>query len=63
MLIFVGNKSDLNRTVSREEAGVFASKIIIAYLEVSAKTGSSNDDLFSYIMTKLEVEPRFVEIK
>ena len=63
MPILVGNKSDLNRTVSREEADEFASKKDLSYLEVSAKTGSGIEDLFSYIITKLEVEPYFVEIK
>ena len=63
MPILVGNKSDLNRTVSREEAEKFAFERNLQYLEVSAKTGSGINELFSYMMTKIEVESNFVEIK
>ena len=53
--ILVGNKCDLNREVSKEEAEKIASKYGINYFEVSAKTGFGVDDLFNYINSEREM--------
>ena len=50
--LLVGNKADLERKVSREEAVAYAIKHGFTFLECSAKTGEGIDDAF----TKLAIE-------
>lgn len=61
--ILVGNKCDLDREVSREEAENIASQYNINYFEVSAKTGSGIDELFGYINSEIEVHYLFEKIE
>lgn len=52
-LFFVGNKIDLPRSVSYEEASEFAKSVNATYLETSAKTGEKVNDLFLLIAEKI----------
>jgi len=56
--ILVGNKADLtDREVSREEAEAFAAQRGVKYIESSAKSGQSVDEVF-YELTKLLIAER-----
>jgi Ras-related protein Rab-6A len=54
--MLVGNKSDLDnlRKVSKQDGLSFAEKNRVAFYEVSAKTGSNIDLIFSKIAEELE---------
>lgn len=65
--LIVGNKSDLwaQRTVSQEEAGVFAANLGASYIEASAKMGSQVATIFEEVAIRsvgsaksLEIEPK-----
>lgn len=61
--ILVGNKCDLNREVSKEEAENIASKYGLNYFEVSAKTGFGVDELFNYINSEREIKDLYGKIE
>lgn len=50
-LFLVGNKLDLPRQISPEEAALKATELGLPYFEISAKTGQNVDELF---MTLIE---------
>lgn len=52
--ILVGNKVDLCRAVEYDRAQQFANEIKADYIEVSAKTGSGIQELFSKATTKIQ---------
>lgn len=62
LLTIVGNKSDLSteRTVSREDAEVYAESIGAVYMEVSAKTGDNVRAVFDDIAVRVSQEERFI---
>ncbi|NHI92940.1 MAG: GTP-binding protein [Candidatus Lokiarchaeota archaeon] len=51
--ILIGNKNDLTREISTEEAKEFASKFGLTYIETSAKTGDNVDKAFHDIINNL----------
>ena len=51
--VLIGNKSDLERTISYEEAEEFAQTCDCEYFEVSCKTGENCEVVFDIILTKL----------
>lgn len=55
VVMLVGNKSDLDslRKVSKQDGLSFAEKNRVAFYEVSAKTGSNIDLIFSKIAEEL----------
>lgn len=56
-MVLVGNKSDLDRAVSRESALDVANRNNLAFFEVSAKTGDGIYELFREIANRLPKEP------
>jgi small GTP-binding protein len=60
-LIIVGNKIDLEskRVVSRDEGEALAKKLILTYVETSAKTGENINDAFK--MLALQIIKKFIE--
>lgn len=50
IIILVGNKCDLNREITKEEAENLATEKNIQYIETSAKNNVCVDDLFSLII-------------
>lgn len=52
-LVLVGNKNDLQRSVSLETAQNFANEYQIPYFETSAKNNVNVDELFQYIGEKI----------
>lgn len=55
-IILVGNKCDLNREISKEEAENFASEQGIQYVETSAKDNLCVDEMFSLFLTDKNIE-------
>ena len=51
--ILVGNKSDLQRRVTDEEAKAVAAKLRLDYFETSAKIGDGVDELFHNLFVKV----------
>jgi len=55
-IILLGNKSDLQRTVPKEEANALAERHGIQYVEVSAKDNVGIDSFFAEIISHAYVE-------
>lgn len=53
VLIFVGNKCDLESQVSSDEIQEKALRYQLPYIEVSAKTGEQIDSLFEIVARKI----------
>ena len=53
VIALVGNKSDLNRVVTKEAANHLAQKFSLIHIEVSAKTGENIQEAFLSIARKL----------
>ena len=60
-LILVGNKIDLkeDRVVSREEGEKLSEKLMLTYIETSAKTGENINDAFK--MLALQIIKKYIE--
>jgi GTPase SAR1 family protein len=56
-IILVGNKSDLTRVISNEDALRFAKENNLTYLEVSAKNKEEVDKVFLQLLEKLILDP------
>jgi small GTP-binding protein len=56
--VLVGNKSDVPRVVSLDDASARAESLRLRYFETSAKTGSGIEDLVTEIFTELAQLPR-----
>lgn len=52
-VLLVGNKADLERKVSRDEAIAYAKKNNFLYIEVSAKTGEGVEDAFKKLALEI----------
>ena len=51
--ILVGNKNDLKRQITTEEAQDFANQFNLIYIETSAKTGKNVDNAFHNLINRL----------
>jgi GTPase SAR1 family protein len=60
LIVFIANKSDLEREVTEEEARNFAKEREMLYFEVSAKTGAGIEDTFRDICLALPNDTSFV---
>ncbi len=58
--ILIGNKKDLKRQVTKEEAKKFAEKNKMKYIETSAKTAENVEDAFFDLINKLLENARFI---
>ena len=52
-VVLVGNKCDLERSVTKEEAEDLAAQYKISYFEICAKTNSNVDEVFTYLATEV----------
>ena len=57
MIAIMGNKADLQRDVSKDEAKEYSRKLGYPYFEVSALTGENLDSAFSFLIDLWGKEP------